>query len=246
MAPLLVSKPIGNSHAIRSSGFFTRYAPFRNGTDNPRRLPFSATSGLAIPRVTDLRMFRGKRVLLIADSDNWDYSLKPHGLRLQYGGLLDRLKRRGRSRVPGSCADLGTGRLSVRLSFPENCGWRVVSIPWETITTCGGTRKLANADTDLAFECGYLCVSKDCDAALIGTGDGDLAVSIARGLRRIHRRMPIAIHTLSVVGASSSRLWQRTDLFDSSVMIGRDMLDNMNSRHYFSFHPISKGSFHGV
>jgi hypothetical protein len=200
---------------------------------------------LAVPRFTDLRALRGKRVLLVADSDNWDYSLKPHGLRLQYGKLLDRLNAEA-DRVFPVAVLTSAPRDSRRARHLQNCGWGVVSIPWETITTCRGTRKVANADTDLAFECGCLCVSRDCDAALIGTGDGDLAVSIARGLRRLHRRIPVSIHTLSVVGASSSRLWHRSDLFDSSIMIGTDMLEHITSPHHSNYQSISKGLYHAV
>jgi hypothetical protein len=229
--------------------FFATHAQMRTPPDGAStswgRLPLSPTSGMAIPRFTDLRGVRGKRVLFVADSDNWDYSLKPHGLRLRYGKLLNRLKVEAKHVFP--VAVLTSARDDRRRArHLESNGWRVVSIPWETIRTCQGTRKLANADMDLAFECGCLSVNSYCNAALIGTGDGDLAVSIARGLRRIHGRTPITIHTLSVVGASSSRLWQRTDLFDSSTMIGEDMLEDIDSQHHFNCCPTAKGRYYAV
>ncbi len=199
----------------------------------------------AMPKATNLRAARGKRVLLVADADNWDYSLKRHGLRLGYRQLLSRLNAEADCVYPVAVLTSAPGD-SRRAGHLEDCGWHVVSIPWETVTTCQGTRKLANADMDLAFEWGCLSIISGCDTALVGTGDGDLAVSIARGLRRLRRQTPISIHTLSVVGASSSRLWQRNDLFDSSVMIGEDMLESSASRHHFSCHRISKGSYHAV
>jgi len=200
---------------------------------------------MAIPRLTDLRVVRGKRVLFVADSDNWDYSLERYRLRLQYGKVLNRLSAEAKhvyavavlTSSPNDCR---------RARHLANCGWRVVSIPWETVTTCQGVRKLANADMDLAFECGYLSNMRGCDVALVGTGDGDLAVSIARGLRRIHQRTPIGIHALSVLGASSNRLRQRTDLFDSSVIIGKDMLENINTRHEVTCRYTPKGDSHAI
>jgi hypothetical protein len=213
--------------------FFTRHPQRqtpRDGVNNVGVHPqLTATCGMALPMVTNLRAVRGKRVLFVADSDNWDYSLRRHGLRLLYRRLLSRLNAEAERVFPVAVLTSAPGD-SRRARRLEDCGWRVVSIPWETITTCQGVRKLANADTDLAFECGRLSIITGCDVALIGTGDGDLAVSIARGLRRTHRRVPIAIHTLSVRGASSTRLRQRTDLFDSSVIIGKDMLENINRR----------------
>ena len=82
-------------------------------------------------------------------------------------------------------------------------GWRMVSIPWETVVTCHGTRKLANADTQIAFELGTLSSISECDAVIIGTGDGNLATSCAAGLHRTHRRTGISVHTLSVAGATT-------------------------------------------
>lgn len=207
--------------------------------------PSSQPVASAMPKATNLRAARGKRVLLVADADNWDYSLKRHGLRLGYRRLLSRLNAEADCVYPVAVLTSAPDD-SRRSHHLEDCGWHVVSIPWETVTTFHGARKLANADMDLAFEWGCLSIISGCDTALIGTGDGDLAVSIARGLRRLHRRIRISIHTLSVVGASSSRLWQRNDLFDSSVMIGEDMLENIASRHQFSCHRISKGSYHAV
>ena len=215
--------------------FFTRQACGSAQYDSLERWarPRLTLARMATPMVTDLRAARGKRVLFVADSDNWDYSLKPCGLRLRYQKLLSCLRAEADLVFPVAVLTSAPGdwRRARRLA---DCGWRVVSIPWETVTTCHGTRKLANADMDLAFECGCLAIVSGCDTALIGTGDGDLAVSIARGLRRIRRPEPISVHTLSVVGATSSRLRQRIDLFDSSTMIGRDMLENINSPHRFS------------
>lgn len=198
----------------------------RGRSTRPRLTP---TQGIAMPRVTDLRMVLGRRLLIVADCDNWDYSLKRCGLRLRYAALLDRLSAKAKqvfavavlASAPGDCR---------RAEHLTNCGWEVVSIAWETVTTYQGVRKLANADMDLAFECGSLSVMCGCDVALIGTGDGDLAVCIARGLRRIRHLTPIAIHTLSIAGASSSRLRQRSDLLDSSLIIGQDMLEKIDPR----------------
>jgi hypothetical protein len=125
----------------------------------------------------------------------------------------------------------------------EHCGWRVISIPRETIITCKGLRKVANADADLCYELGVLASVTEFTTALLGTGDGDLAVTCSKGLRRTCGDRPIAVHTLSVVGASSSRLWQRTDLFDSSLIIGQDMLTKVNARHELICRFTQKGEF---
>jgi len=194
------------------------------GYDDYRHRPTTARR-TAIPTVTDLRALCNKRILLVVDADNMDYSLKPQGWRFRYRELLNRLTDGARMVFPAAVLTAAPGDRR-RATSLENHGWRVLSIPWETVASHQGLRKLANADLDIAFECGSLASISGCEAVLIGTGDGDLAVSIARGLRRTHQRSRISVHTLSVAGASSSRLRQRTDLFDSSIIVGKDLLEN--------------------
>ena len=116
-----------------SLDFFTKHISFQrpwNRVNNLESiLPLPATSGMVMPMVTNLRAIRGKRVLFVVDSDNWDYSLKRHGLRLRYRRLLNRLNAEAERVFPVAVLTSAPGD-SRRARHLENCGWRVVSIPW--------------------------------------------------------------------------------------------------------------------
>jgi hypothetical protein len=201
--------------------------PLRNGIVKGNACPQqTAVWRKPVPAFTDLRTLHGQRVLIVLDSDNLDYSLERQGTRLRYAKLLSQIGDRVGQVFPVAVLTSAQGDQR-RADFLARSGWRVVSIPWENVITYNGVRKMANADLDIAFEFGCLASISGCDAALIGTGDGDLAVSIARGLRRTRPRTSIAIHALSVAGATSARLRQRNDLFDSNVIVGTDMLEDV-------------------
>jgi hypothetical protein len=180
-----------------------------------------------MPGQTGLKCIRGSRLLAVVDADNLDFSLSHRGYRLRYSDLLRRLNAEAHQTFAVALLTSAV-RDNRRADALRQAGWRPIVISWEWAVTVNGTRKLANADLDIAFETGVLSSVSGCNAVLLGTGDGDLAISIARGLHRTRKRNRVVVHTLSVDGATSTRLHQRRDLFDSSILIGRDLLWETN------------------
>lgn len=180
-----------------------------------------------IPTVTDLTHFSDESLVCLVDGDNWDFSLKTIGFRVRYDRLLMRLRDVARRVVPVAVITSNPGDHR-REDALNHFGWRVISIPRETVSTCDGERRVGNADADLCYELGFITSVTEYTAALIGTGDGNLAVSCSLGLKRSCGNRAIAVHTLSVVGATSARLRTRRDLFASSALLGMDFLETIN------------------
>lgn len=180
----------------------------------------------SLPATTRLGVVRDSRLLCILDVDNLDYSAKPRGLRVRYGDLLVRLRQLARVVFPVAVLTSEIDRRE-RAEALRRVGWRPVVIPREVAVTHQGVHKTANADCDLCFELGRLLGIADATAVLLGTGDGDLAISCARGVRRTSSTRRIPVHTLSVAGATSSRLRTRHDHFSSSTLLGRDLVESL-------------------
>lgn len=195
--------------------------------EEPERFP------RAFPSATDLGGFRGKRVLCILDEENIRISLKNLGLALLYGELFAEL--RGHSRAVWAYAVFSAppGERGREASL-RSMGWRVLAIPQEIVPSPTGPRKVANADVDLSIEAGSLLTACPAEAFVIGTGDGDLAVALARGARRLGWR---EVFTLSVPGSTSSRLRPGANqLFTGNLLVGLDLVRDAGpvgtGRHY--------------
>jgi len=173
-----------------------------------------------LPARTDFAGLRGRRVLAVVDDDNLTISLAECVRRLRYGTLLSAI-RRVADTVTGcvvlTCA-AGDGRPRRHL---EGLGWRVVAVPREVVRTHRGAEVKANADMDLCFEAARLVGEGVFDVVLVGSGDGDLCVSVARGVRRAAPWCDVV--SLSVRESSSTRLFTRPDLFDRNILIGYDI-----------------------
>jgi hypothetical protein len=191
-----------------------RRAPAAAPAPGPRRVP------ARLPPTTDFSPASGQRVLFLADEDNLRISMQERGARLSYKALLQRVQEAAQSvsawAVLATAA--GDGRRAEDL---QGQGWNVVAIPQEVVVTVDGPCLKANADMDFCFAAGYLARTGRCDAVVLGSGDGDLCVAVARGIKR----MPGArkVYTLSVPGSTSQRLKSRPDLFDGNILIGRDL-----------------------
>ena len=185
--------------------------------------PCKQDSRYAIPSITDLNSLRAQRVLCIVDGDNWDISAKNRGLQVRYDRLLLTLQKLAHRVFPVAVITSNPGDNRSANALIRS-GWRVVSIQREVFSTPNGLQKIANADSDLCFELGVLSSVADLTAAIIGTGDGNLAISCAAGLKRTYRKPPINVHTLSFAGTTSGRLRSRPDLFRSAVLLGSDVL----------------------
>jgi hypothetical protein len=118
----------------------------------------------------------------------------------------------------------GDGR---RARYFSDRGWHPVPVPIEVVMTRQGPIRKANADLDMAFEAGRLAAGSGAQAVLVGTGDGELGVAIARGVRRA---LPgCRVHALGVPGSTSRRLHRR-DLFDGVIYVGRDLAHAQEGR----------------
>jgi hypothetical protein len=174
-----------------------------------------------LPQTTDLSPLKGRRVLTVLDEDNLRISMRQYNLPLSYRRLLGRLHDETQLVFPLAVITAAEGDHRRGTSL-ANSGWSVIVVPRETVFTSAGPQLKANADFDLAFELGHLVNPRQFDTVLLGTGDGDLAVAIGRGIRR---NCPhLHLFTLSVPGSASARLRTRADLFDGNILVGRDLI----------------------
>lgn len=196
-----------------------------------RRPAARTVQPLVASAVTDLSPLRSQRVVCILDGDNIRISAQERGAVVLYDRLLDRMRQIAADVFPVSVItrEAGDGREEAAL---KGAGWRVLSIEREVVPSVHGPRKAANADSDVAFELGALAVVADPTLIVLGTGDGDLAVSCARGIGRVLRGRRVPVHTLSVPGSTSSRMRSRTDLFASSLLLGSDILVPTTSKRF--------------
>lgn len=142
-----------------------------------------ARRATGLPVVTDLSAMKGRRVLVLVDEDNLRISMQNHEQPLSYRWLLERLHREAKTIFPVAVLTAPQGEQQREL-YLRTRGWRVLTIPRETVLTCTGPQIKTNADADIAFELGNLVSTEKFDTVLLGTGDGDLAVAIGRGVRR--------------------------------------------------------------
>jgi hypothetical protein len=163
-----------------------------------------------------------QRVLCLADEDNLRISLKAHGLCLSFDSLLRRLSATAMGVSPWAVVTSAVGDTR-HASYLVGTGWRVVSVPREIVNTVNGPCLKANGDFDFCFLAATLVSKHRFDAVVIASGDGDLCVAIARGIRRL-QSVP-EIHTLSVVGSTSHRIRPVNNpyLFDGNILVGRDI-----------------------
>jgi len=196
-------------------------------TLSPRSCPRPPRAS-CLPATTDLSALKGRHVLTVVDEDNLRISMRQHHQPLSYRLLLGKLHTETRCVFPLAVLTAAEGDQR-REAYLKNTGWNVLVVPRETVFTTAGPQLKANADFDLAFELGHLVNTGQFDTVLLGTGDGDLAVAIGRGIRR--RCPTLHLFTLSVPGSTSGRLRTRSDLFDGNIAVGRDLsssLDQLN------------------
>ncbi len=180
------------------------------------------------PGITDFSPLKGCRVLTVVDEDNIRISMQQHRQPLSYRRLLARLHSETNRVFPLAVLTAPEGDQR-RVAYLKSRGWNVLAIPRETVLTTAGPQLKANADFDLAFELGHLVNTGQFDTVLLGTGDGDLAVAIGRGIRR--RCPQLHLFTLSVPGSASGRLRSRSDLFDGNIVVGRDLSRKLDLRN---------------
>lgn len=174
-----------------------------------------------LPARTDFSYLCGRRVLAVIDDDNLAIGLADRGRRLRYGLLLARLRRAAEAVTGCVVLTCAAGDDTPRRRL-EDLGWRAVAVPREVVHTHRGAELKANADMDLCLECGRLVEGGLFDAVVVGSGDGDLCVAVARGVRRVAPWCRTV--TLSVGDSSSARLFTRGDLFAANILVGHDLI----------------------
>ena len=92
---------------------------------------------------------------------------------------------------------------SPRSNYLSGRGFDVLNVKREIVQTASSRRVVPN-DFDISFMVGASLAQGGFNALLLGTGDGDLALAIARGVRRVSPQT--RVYTLSVPGATSSRI----------------------------------------
>ena len=148
---------------------------------------------------------------------------KSHGLHIDERLLRRRIEAEARSLRPVA-AYCATAR-DTRERFFERDGWEVVAVPQELVRTFSGAVLKANIDMYLCVEVGLRASSPAgkprTDCTLIGSGDGDICVAIARTLKR---RFPEQrVMTISVPGSTSHRLTSMAGVFDGHIDVGLDL-----------------------
>lgn len=174
-----------------------------------------------IPLYTQTKALEGRKTLVIADTDNLDCSFKRlHGLELDAAALRNRLWAPTQKLKAAAVLTSHPG-----MNFMETtwgiAGWDVTTVIREKVKTCRGNELLANADFEIVFTAATLVATNPhFDSILLCTGDGTLATSIAREVRR--RRPNLSVVSCAVPGAASSRL-RDTSLFDAYIELGADV-----------------------
>ncbi len=149
----------------------------------------------------------GSNLLGIFDDDNLNISCREKfGSKLSYATLAMCL--RGLANhcelwavLTSNADDAG------RTRYFEARGYQALDVKREVVSTKRGTIVKGNADFDLAFETAFRVACGTPDTVLLGTGDGDLALAIARGIKRVDPELKV--FTLSVRGCTSARLLQQ-------------------------------------
>ena len=187
-------------------------------------LPRECRRKPSLPAATNLSLVQDLDVLLLLDEDNFRIGMrKDHGLRIDAQALRRRAADHAHC-VHALAAFCFTGSDS-RETYFKRCGWDVVAVREQMVHTVDGAVRKANVDMDLCVEAGIrahsLVTSKQCNCTLIGSGDGDLCVAIARTLK--HHFPSHRVLTLSVPGSTSKRLTGEPTLFDGHMEVGLDV-----------------------
>lgn len=171
-----------------------------------------------LARETKLQ-FPAGRVLALLDDDNVRISLRNLGFALSYRTLRARLAQNAEGVEAWVALSDNDGAVA-RGRYLEQREWNVVQVPRQTVIHRGVPTVKANVDNEIAFLAGRVSAKESFETILLGTGDGDLAVAVARCLREY---TSATIVTLSVPGCSSQRLTDPA-LFSERIFIGRDLV----------------------
>ncbi|MDB5970967.1 MAG: hypothetical protein JWQ90_3417 [Hydrocarboniphaga sp.] len=193
------------------------------GRASGHRALFQGSSHIVIPLTTGpLDILPNKRALILLDVANLHCGAKTAGYELSFGTLASLLK-----------AKLGSADLhaffarkpndSGRGDELEGHGYHTHAREVEYVKTVRGMERKSNCDNDLLFVAGVLLATMSYDLVVAGTGDGDLALDLARGVRAF--RDNIEIVSLGFAHNSAWRLHTGANrVIDGNILIGADCL----------------------
>jgi hypothetical protein len=172
---------------------------------------------------------RDRAVLVALDLENIDRSAHDIGRVVDYGRLAcvlrDGVGQQVHLIAVFSCADSETA--SER--FLRARGWATYTRPIDTVRTKMGMVRHGNADVAFATAVGAAVIGLDVEACVLATGDGQLAIDVARCVTAIAPRCKTAA-TLSLPGSTSNRLdARRSDLFTINLEIGDDVMNRLTA-----------------
>ncbi len=179
-------------------------------------------------RTGPLDCLAGRNVLVLLDLENLHYSARDLGYAVDLPGLAKCLLRASRRCMLHAFVSAETADTDTVSRQYGAVGWELHVNPIEEVRTCRGVERLANADNLLLFSAGLLLSRSRADTIVVGSGDGHLVVSLARGIAELPRRRQLA--TLSLAGSTSARLEAgRNRLITANVELGLDMLHLLTS-----------------
>lgn len=191
-----------------------------------------------LPATTNLAAIAGGDVVAFIDYPNLAIPLEKRGLELSA-----HLAARIRELAARSCLWMVLSEIDASGDYIRQCeraGANVLVIPAERVPTRRGLELKANADFDLVGQAGRVLERRPVRRGLVGhllvgSGDGDLTVALARLAARASR--PRRVHTLAVPGSASHRQ-RRADLFHGGIALGLDLtrplLDAQSSQNHLS------------
>jgi len=215
----------------------------RSSTASHPRTHGHSNPGVEIAPVTGpLAVLAGKKVLLLADIENWIYSARSLGARVSFSLLGEKLRVASRSCGLHAFFSSMPGDES-RREYLEMRGWTPHQNDIEEVATCRGTERRANCDNFLLFGSGVLVSRSDAEAVVIGSGDGQLSGELARALRKLPK--PRQIFTLSLAGSTAASLnAEENPNIDANIELGMDCLrmagPRLVSEHFKTTYPATR------
>lgn len=192
-------------------------------------LPIRPKAGLRGGVIVEARTgpfiaLRSRLTLVALDLENIDRSATDIGRAIEYAQLAQVLKQGiGQNAHLIAVYSYAAGEEATERHL-RRAGWATYARQIETIRTSTGVQRHANADVAFATAVGAAAIALNVEACVLATGDGQLAIDIARCLRSIAPRCR-TFATLSLPGSTSRRLdSRRSDVFAVNIEVGDDVM----------------------
>jgi len=203
------------SHRGIPSGLRT---DFRRSDRPPMSLDYFAVPALTGP----LDYLRGKRVIVLVDTQNLTASADKFGRKFSYRRLAELLRLNTANNALHAFFS-ATGNNGYRAEYFEERGYIPHAYPIHHVATCRGTERRSNIDLLFAAIGGAAVSRSHADVVLLCSGDGQLVCDMALAISMFPKHRGVA--TLSFAGATSNTLdAKKNTLIDANIEVGRDLL----------------------